>query len=63
MAETFAELEDARRAVERAEQDLDAARLRVAVALRTLHAGGMTFTALGRLLGVSRQRAKQLSER
>jgi hypothetical protein len=42
---------------------MEQARLDLAAAPRTLHAGGMTFEALGKLLDVSRQRAAQLAQR
>ena len=63
MSQALSELAHASEAIAQAERDMEQARLDLAAALRTLHAGGMTFEALGKLLDVSRQRAAQLAQR
>jgi hypothetical protein len=58
--EAVARVLEAQRAVERAEQEADAARARRRQAVADARAVGVTWAELGRALGVSRQRAAQL---
>jgi hypothetical protein len=54
---------EALEAVSAAEAELERARRRLRTALRAAHRAGATYSLLGRLAGLSRQRVAQLIDR
>jgi hypothetical protein len=63
IATSLARVSEALEAVQAAEADLAQARRRLRTALRAAHRTGASYSLLGRLAGLSRQRIAQLINR
>ena len=63
IATSLAAVSEALEALRAAEAELERARSRLRTALRVAHRAGASYSLLGRLAGLSRQRVAQLIDR
>jgi hypothetical protein len=63
VADPLTVLGQATRKVQRAEENLRQSRRELHEAMRAAHAAGISYSAIGRVVGVSRQRVAQIVER